>query len=47
MEISYKNDNLQKSMQLNKIYFENNKVVTSAFDCGKRAKVNKIILQQF
>lgn len=31
-------------MQLNRIYFESNKVVTSAFECGKRYKVNKIIL---
>ena len=45
MEISYKNDQLIKAKALNKLYFEHNKVITSAFECAKRDKINKIILQ--
>jgi hypothetical protein len=44
MEISYKNDQLVKAKALNKLYFDNNKVITSAFECAKRDKINKIIL---
>jgi len=32
---------------LNKLFFENNRVITSAYDCEKREKLNKIMLNNY
>lgn len=47
MEISYKNDQIAKTKALNKLFFENNRVITSAYDCEKREKLNKIMLNNY
>ena len=45
LELSFKNDKLAKYREISKLYYENNRVLNSAFDGCKKDKINKIILQ--
>lgn len=44
IELSNKNNFLANSKALSKLYFEQNKVVNSAYDCQKREKINKMFV---
>jgi hypothetical protein len=46
MDISYKDNILSKSKALSKLYFENNKVIISPYECAKREKINKIMVTE-
>jgi serine/threonine protein kinase len=44
IELFCKNDKLVQAKALNRLYYENNRVITSAYECAKRDRINKIML---